>query len=65
MGRAVAQQKLATNLTPENPASWTALADLYEADGQPADSSQARLRAQSIQDAANDSAKSAEAGTSR
>ncbi len=65
MDRAVAQQKLATNLTPENPASWTALADLYDADGQPADSSQARLRAQSIQDAAKDSAKSAQAGSSR
>jgi tetratricopeptide (TPR) repeat protein len=65
MDRAVAQQKLATSLTPENPASWTALADLYEAHGQTADSSQARLRAQSIQDAAKDSAKSAEDGSSR
>ena len=64
MDRAVAQQKLATNLTPKNPASWAALADLYEAQGRTADSSQARLRAQSIQDAAKDSAKSVEAGSS-
>ena len=61
MDRAVAQQKLATNLTPENPASWTTLADLYEAHGLTADSTRARLRAQTIQNAAKDSAKSAEA----
>ncbi len=65
MDRAVAQQKLATSLTPENPASWTALADLYDADGQTADSTQARLRAQSIQDAARDSAKPGEASSNR
>ncbi len=57
MDRAVAQQKLATSLTPENPASWTALADLYTAQGQTADSSQARLRAQSIQEAAKEVSK--------
>jgi predicted Zn-dependent protease len=50
--RAVAQQKLATSLTPANPASWNALADLYTAQGQTANSLQARLRAQSIQGAA-------------
>jgi tetratricopeptide (TPR) repeat protein len=50
--RAVAQQKLATSLTPANPASWNALADLYTAQGQAANSLQARLRAQSIQGAA-------------
>ena len=61
MDRAVAQQKLATNLTPENPASWVALADLYEEQGEIADSSQARLRAQSIQDAGKNSANFAEA----
>jgi len=65
MDRAVAQQKIATSLTPQNPVSWTALADLYDAHGQTADSSQARLRAQSIQEAARDSAKSAEASSSR
>jgi tetratricopeptide (TPR) repeat protein len=65
MDRAVAQQKLATNLTPENPARWSALADLFEAQGRTSDSSQARLRAQSIQDAAIDSAKPIEAGSSR
>ena len=64
MDRAVAQQKLATSLTPENPASWEGLADLYEAEGQAADSSQARLRAQSIQDAAKATTKSAEASSS-
>ena len=58
MDRAIAQQKLATSLTPENPADWTALADLYTAQGQTADSSQARLRAQSIQDAAKEASKS-------
>jgi tetratricopeptide (TPR) repeat protein len=57
MDRAVAQQKLATSLNPENPASWTALADLYDAQGQTADSLQARLHAQSIQDAEKDAAK--------
>ena len=65
MDQAVAQQKLATSLTPENPASWTALAELYDAQGEAAYSSQARQRAQSIQDAAKDSLKSAEAGSSR
>jgi tetratricopeptide (TPR) repeat protein len=62
--RAVAQQKLVTSLTPENPASWTALADLYEAQGRTPESSQARLRAQSIQDAAKDSTSSVEAVSS-
>jgi len=65
MDRAVAQQKLATSLTPENSASWTALADLYDAHGQTADSTQARMRAQSIQDAARSSAKSGEANSNR
>ena len=59
MDRAVVQQKLATNLTPENPARWTALADIYAAQGRAADSSQARLRAQSIQDTAQGSTNSA------
>jgi tetratricopeptide (TPR) repeat protein len=65
IGDAVAQQKLATSLTPENPASWTALADLYTAQGQTADSSQARLRAQSLQDAAREGSKSGVTGSSR
>jgi tetratricopeptide (TPR) repeat protein len=64
MDRAVAQQKLATSLTPENPASWVALADLYEEQGETADSSQARLRAQSIRDAGKNSANFAEAAGS-
>ena len=55
--RAVQQQELATILTPENPARWTLLSDLYAAKGQTANSSQARLRAQSIQDAAKNSTK--------
>jgi tetratricopeptide (TPR) repeat protein len=55
MDRAVAEQKLATDLTPENPALWTTLADLYDAEGHASDSSQARLRAKSIQDAARTS----------
>jgi tetratricopeptide (TPR) repeat protein len=59
--RAVAQQKLVTSLTPENPASWIALADLYEAQGRTPESLQARLRAQSIQEPAKDSANSGEA----
>jgi tetratricopeptide (TPR) repeat protein len=63
--RAVAQQKLATSLTPTNPAVWSALADLYTAQGQTADSSQARLRAQSIQDAAQKDPKSTVTGSSR
>jgi tetratricopeptide (TPR) repeat protein len=58
LDRAVAQQKLATSLTPENPALWSALADLYAAQGKTADSSQAQQRAKSIQDAA----KSADTG---
>ncbi len=52
IAQAIAQQKIATSLTPEDPSSWAALADLYDAQGQPADSLQARQRAQSIQDAA-------------
>jgi tetratricopeptide (TPR) repeat protein len=52
LDRAIAEQKLATNLTPENSARWTALAELYDAEGQSGDSSQARLRAQAIRDAA-------------
>jgi tetratricopeptide (TPR) repeat protein len=62
--RAIAQQKLVTNLTPENPASWTALAELYEVQGRTPESSQARLRAQSIQDAARDSASPGETASS-
>ena len=57
MDHAVAQQKLATSLTPENPARWIALAELYDAQGEIADSSQARQRAQSIQDAGKNAAK--------
>jgi tetratricopeptide (TPR) repeat protein len=63
--RAVAEQKLAANLSPENPARWAALADLYAEQGQTADSSQARLRAQSIQDAAKHSANTKETDASR
>jgi tetratricopeptide (TPR) repeat protein len=63
MDKAVAQQKLATSLTPENPARWIALADLYEARGETSSSSQARQRAQSIQDAAKDSTNAVEAGS--
>jgi tetratricopeptide (TPR) repeat protein len=63
--RAVAQQKLATSLTPANPDSWYALADLYTAQGQAADSTQARLRAQSIQAAAQKDPKSTVTGSSR
>ena len=65
MDRAVAQQKLATSLTPDNPATWTALADLYSAQGQTSDSSQARLRAQSIQEAEQKNAGSSGTGSSR
>ena len=65
MDRALAQQKLATSLSPENPAGWAALADLYEAQGLTSDSAQARLRAQSIQDAVQDSSKLAKADGSR
>ncbi len=54
MDAAVAQQKLAAGLSPQNPATWSVLADLYEAQGQSADSSQARLHAQSIQNAAKE-----------
>jgi tetratricopeptide (TPR) repeat protein len=63
MDRAVAQQQLATSLAPRNPASWNALADLYAAQGQTSDSLQARLRAQSISDAAKDASKSPEAAS--
>jgi tetratricopeptide (TPR) repeat protein len=63
--RAVAQQKLATSLTPADPDSWYALADLYTAQGQAADSTQARLRAQSIQAAAQKDPKSNVTGSSR
>jgi len=52
MDRAIAEQKLATSLTPGNPARWTTLAEMYETQGRKADSSKARLRAQSIQEAA-------------
>jgi tetratricopeptide (TPR) repeat protein len=65
MDQAVAQQKIATSLTPDDPASWSTLADLYAAQGEAADSSQARQRAQSIQDATKDSLKSAERAKSR
>jgi tetratricopeptide (TPR) repeat protein len=65
MDRAVAEQKLATSLTPDNPASWTALADLYDAEGQTADSSQARLRAQSISEEAKGSSQPLETRSNR
>ena len=52
LDRAVAQQKLATSLTPENSGRWAALADLYTAQGQTADASKARLQAQSIENSA-------------
>jgi tetratricopeptide (TPR) repeat protein len=64
LDHAVAQQKLATNLTPANSDDWAALADLYSAQGQTADSSQARLRAQSIQNAAQKDHKSNVTGSS-
>jgi tetratricopeptide (TPR) repeat protein len=63
--RAVVQQKLATSLTPANPDSWYALADLYTAQGQASDSTQARLRALSIQTAAQKGPKSNVTGSSR
>jgi hypothetical protein len=63
--QAVVQQKLATSLTPENPARWAALAELYDARGEASSSMQARERAQSIQDAAKDPSKSPEPGSSR
>lgn len=50
--RALAQQKLATSLTPENPSAWNALAELYEAQGQKDASFEARLRAEAIRNAA-------------
>ena len=52
MGNAIAQQKLVTELTPGNPAGWNTLAELYDSLGQTADSSRARLHAQTILDAA-------------
>jgi tetratricopeptide (TPR) repeat protein len=63
LDEAITQQKLATSLTPKNPATWTALADLYQARGQMENSLQARLRAQSISDAAKGSAAPAEAAS--
>jgi len=50
--RAITEQKLATSLTPENPLRWSALAELYEAQGNARDALEARQRAKSIQDAA-------------
>jgi tetratricopeptide (TPR) repeat protein len=60
LDRAAAQQKLATSLTPDDPASWTGLADIYDAQGRSADSSQARQHAESIVNAGKESAKSIE-----
>ena len=52
MDRAITEQKLATSLTPENPIRWSALAELYEAQGNTRESFEARQRAKAIQDAA-------------
>jgi hypothetical protein len=65
MDLAVEQQKLATSLTPENPARCSAPAELYPAQGKTADFSQAPLRAKSIQHAAKSSTKSVDPRDSR
>ena len=61
LDRAVAEQELATRFSPENPARWLALADLYEANGQAARSAQARERAKEIQKSSVGSRKTARA----
>ncbi len=65
LDRALAQQKLATSLTPENSGRWAALADLYTAEGHTADASKARLQAQSIENSAGVPNNSGNAGHTR
>ena len=48
---ALAQQKLATSLSPENPSTWNELAELFEAQGEKEASTQARLKAEAIRNA--------------
>ena len=49
LSRAVAEQESAVRLGAGNPARWIALADLYQAQGQPEKSLRARERAKSMQ----------------
>jgi tetratricopeptide (TPR) repeat protein len=49
LSHAVAEQESAVRLAAGNPARWIALADLYQAQGQPEKSLRARERANSIQ----------------
>jgi len=64
-GHAVEQQELAVSMNPENAATWTTLAELYEANGQAAKAAQAREKAKSLQSRTDESTKSAGPGSAR